>query len=78
LPENVDWVIVVGPKLSIAPPPFVPAVLPVKVLSLMLSVVSLSMAPPPGPVLPVNVSPFTVADPAALSSPPPRKSSPCC
>ena len=71
LPENVDWVIVVAPKLSIAPPPFVPAVLPVKVLSLMLSVVSLSMAPPPGPVLPVNVSPVTVVVPAALSSAPP-------
>ena len=61
----------VGPKLSMAPPPLVPPVLPVNVLSLMLSVVSLSIAPPPGPVFPVNVLPVTVIEPAALSRAPP-------
>ena len=54
-----------------APPPLVPPVLPVNVLSLMLSVVSLSIAPPPGPVFPVNVLPVTVIVPAALSRAPP-------
>ena len=37
LPEIVDWATVVVPKLSIAPPPFVPAVFPVNVLSLTLT-----------------------------------------
>ncbi len=73
LPEIVVWVTVVGPKLMIAPPPLLPPVLPVNVLLLMLSVVSLSMAPPPGPVLPLKVLPVTVIVPAAFSRAPPPK-----
>src|SRR6266581_1628445 len=73
LAENVLWVIVVVPKFSTPPPPLPPAVLPTNVLSLMFSVVSLSIAPPPGPELPVNVSPISVSVPAALSSAPPPK-----
>src|SRR6266581_1814392 len=70
LAENVLWVIVVVPKFSTPPPPLPPAVLPTNVLSLMFSVVSLSIAPPPGPELPVNVSPISVSVPAALVSVP--------
>ena len=62
----------VGPKLMRAPPPLLPPVLPLNVLSLMLSVVSLSIAPPPGPVFPANVLPVTLLVLAALSRAPPR------
>ena len=62
--SSVDWVMVVCPKFSTAPPPLPPAVFPLKVLSLIESLVSLSMAPPPGPLLDTNVSPATVSLPA--------------
>ena len=47
------------PKLLIAPPPPPPPVLLKKVLFLNVIVVSLSMAPPPGPVFPTNVLEYT-------------------
>src|ERR1035438_9901916 len=44
LPENVDHVMAVVPKFWTAPPPFVPAVLPLNVLLVTLTVASLSIA----------------------------------
>ena len=70
-PDSVDWVIVTVPKFCTAPPPFPPAVFAVNVLALMWTVASLSRTPPPGPLLPLNVSPVTVIDPSAFSSAPP-------
>ncbi len=74
LPDSVDCLMVAVPKLPMAPPPLLPAVLPVKVLLLMFTVASLSIAPPPGPVFPVNVLPVTVKVPTTLTIAPPPKS----
>src|ERR1022692_1128666 len=71
LPDNVDCLTVAVPKLTIAPPPLMPAVLLKKVLSPTITVASLSIAPPPGPVFPVNVSPVTVSVPAPFTIAPP-------
>ena len=48
-----------------------PAVLPSNVLSVMFAVASLSIAPPPGPLFLLNVSPLTLFVPNALTRPPP-------
>lgn len=68
LADKVDHEMVAVPKFWTAPPPFVPAVLPVNVLSVTFTVASLSMAPPPA--LPVamfrlNVSRVRLVVPSA-------------
>src|SRR5579875_2830506 len=73
LPEIVDQVMVAVPKFWMAPPPLVPAVLPLNVLSVIVAaapVLWLKIPPPSWPELPVNVLNDTLSDPLLLIAPP--------
>src|ERR1039457_713368 len=59
LPENVAHAMAVVPKFWTAPPPFVPAVLPLNVLLVTLTAELLSIAPPPA--VPVALFPLNVS-----------------